>query len=59
MFCKLSDGLLFNSDGVLTSFGVLTKVISIGRLMLSNKRLKMILGFAIPKCHFEFVVRKI
>ena len=26
VFCKLSVGLLFISDGVLTSFGVLTKV---------------------------------
>ena len=36
---KLPDGLLFNNDGVVTSFGVLTKVISIGISMLSNNRL--------------------
>ena len=37
-FCKRSDGLLFNSTGVLTSFGVLTKVISIGKFMLSSNK---------------------
>ena len=31
--------MLFNSDGVLTSFEVLTKVISFGALMLSNNKL--------------------
>ena len=36
VFCKNLGGLLFNSDGVLTTFRVLTKVISIGRLMLSD-----------------------
>ena len=39
VFCKCSDGLLLNSDRVLTYFGMLAKLISIGRLMLSNTKL--------------------
>lgn len=38
VFYILSGGLFFNSDGVTTSL-VLTKVISVGRFMLSNNKL--------------------
>ena len=39
VFCKLYDEQSFDSNGMPPSFGVLTKVISIGRLMLSNNKL--------------------
>ena len=38
VFCKLYDEQSFDSNGMTPSFGVLTKVISIGRLMLSNNK---------------------
>ena len=39
VFYKCSDELLLNSDRVLTFFGMLAKLISIGRLMLCNNKL--------------------
>ena len=38
VFCKLYDEQSFGSNGMPPSFGILTKVISIGRLMLPNNK---------------------